>query len=86
MTRGRHRGVCPLASRQPRTAVAVEERRESILAAKGTACGSRGFLAGEWRKGRATGPSNSVTTGWVQEAQRSWPFQTGRERCYVIRI
>ena len=46
MTRRRHRGICPLASRQPRTAVAVEERRESILAAKGTACGSGGFLAG----------------------------------------
>ena len=50
MTRGRHRGVCPLASRQPRTAVAVEERRESILAAKGTACGCCGFLLGDGGK------------------------------------
>ena len=73
MTRGRHRGVCPLACRQPRTAVAVEERRESILAAKGTACGSRGFLVGGWRKGRSAGHSDSVTIGWVQEVERSWP-------------
>ena len=61
MTHGRHRGVWPLASRQPRTAVAVEERRESILAAKGTACGSRGFLVEGWKKGRSAGRSSSVT-------------------------
>ena len=59
MTRGRHRGVCPLASRQPRTAVAVEERRESILAAKGTACGSRGFLVGEMEERKVYWPVKS---------------------------
>ena len=67
MTRARHRGVCPLASRQPRTAVAVEERRESIPAAKGTACGSRSFLVEGWRKGSVCWPldfnDNKLSTG-----------------------
>ena len=59
MTHGRHRGVCPLASRQPRTALAVEERRESILAAKGTACGSRGFSAGGTEERKVYWPAKS---------------------------
>ena len=59
MTRGRHRGVCPLTSRQPRTAVTVEERRESILAAKGAACGSRGFLAGGMEERKVYWPVKS---------------------------